>query len=126
MALKHEIIIYTDARGRAPLREYMKKLKAQKDDDSRIRLMKIQDYINLLQEKGTMLPKTICKHFTDKKHSWLWELRPGGDRVLFFAWDGGSFVLLHAFRKQSQKTTESELRKAEREYKDWIERNGKK
>ena len=126
MALKHEIFIYTDARGRAPLREYMKNLKAQKDDDSRIRLMKIQDYSNLLQEKGTMLPKTICKHFTDKKHSWLWELRPGGDRVLFFAWDGGSFVLLHAFRKQSQKTPESELRKAEREYKDWIERNGKK
>jgi phage-related protein len=126
VALKHEIFIYTDARGRAPLREYMKNLKAQKDDDSRIRLMKIQDYINLLQEKGTMLPKTICKHFTDKKHSWLWELRPGGDRVLFFAWDGGSFVLLHAFRKQSQKTPESELRKAEREYKDWIERNGKK
>lgn len=126
MALKHEIFIYTDARGRAPLREYMKNLKAQKGDDSRIRLMKIQDYINLLQEKGTMLPKTICKHFTDKKHSWLWELRPGGDRVLFFAWDGGSFVLLHAFRKQSQKTPESELRKAEREYKDWIERNGKK
>ena len=123
--MEHEIIVYTDARGRAPLREYMKQLKAQKDDDSRIRLTKIQDYINLLQEKGTMLPKTICKHFPDTKHSWLWELRPGGDRVLFFAWTGGSFVLLHAFRKQSQKTPESEIRKAEREYKDWIERNGK-
>ena len=123
--MEHEIIVYTDARGRAPLREYMKQLKAQKDDDSRIRLTKIQDYINLLQEKGTMLPKTICKHFPDKKHSWLWELRPGGDRVLFFAWTGGSFVLLHAFRKQSQKTPESEILKAEREYKDWIERNGK-
>lgn len=122
--LKHEIIIYEDARGRAPLREYLKKLKSQKDDDSRIRIGKIQDYISLLQEKGTMLPKPVCKHFSDKKHSWLWELRPGGDRVLFFAWTGGAFVLLHAFKKKSQKTPDAELRRAEREYKDWIERNG--
>ena len=28
--MKHEIIIYTDARGRAPLREYLKELKSQK------------------------------------------------------------------------------------------------
>ena len=123
--MKYEIIIYTDARGRAPLREYLKELKSQKDNDSRIRASKIQDYISLLQEKGTMLPKPICKHFSDKKHSWLWELRPGGDRVLFFAWTGGAFVLLHAFRKQSQKTPDAELHKAECEYKDWIERNGK-
>ena len=61
--MKHEIIIYEDARGRAPLREYLKKLKSQKDDDSRIRIGKIQDYISLLQEKGTMLPKPVCKHF---------------------------------------------------------------
>ena len=123
--MEHEIIIYTDAKGRAPLRDYLKDLISRKGDDSRIRLSKIQDYISLLQEKGTALPKPICKHFTDKKHSWLWELRPGGDRVLFFAWNGGAFVLLHAFRKQSQKTPEAELRRAEREYEDWTERNGK-
>ena len=82
--MKHEIIVYTDARGKSPLREYLKDLKQQNNDDARIRLTKIQDYIRLLQERGTLLPKTICKHFTDKKHSWLWELRPGGDRVLFF------------------------------------------
>ncbi len=75
--------------------------------------------------KGYYATKANMQAFSDKKHSWLWELRPGGDRVLFFAWTGGAFVLLHAFRKQSQKTPDSELHKAEREYKDWIERNGK-
>ncbi len=49
--MKHEIIIYMDARGRAPLRDYLKELKIQKGDDSRIRISKIQDYISLLQEK---------------------------------------------------------------------------
>ena len=58
--MKYEIIIYTDARGRAPLRDYLKEKKSQKDNDSRIRSSKIQDYISLLQEKGTMLPKPIC------------------------------------------------------------------
>ena len=89
--MQHEIIVYTDARGRSPLREYLKELKSQNGNDARIRLAKIQDYIGLLQEKGISLPKPICKHFSDKKHSWLWELRPGGDRVLFFAWTGGAF-----------------------------------
>ena len=35
--MKYEIIIYTDAGGRAPLRDYLKELKSQKDNDSRIR-----------------------------------------------------------------------------------------
>ena len=119
----HKIVVYTDRHGKAPLREYLLKLKGHPDKDARIRLEKIQDYIGLLEERGVMLPKTICKHFSDKKHQWLWELRPGGDRILFFAWDGGAFVLLHAFEKKTQKTPENELRQAEREYKDWKERN---
>ena len=119
----HKIVVYTDRHGKAPLREYLLKLKGQPGKDARIRLEKMQDYIGLLEERGVMLPKTICKHFSDKKHQWLWELRPGGDRILFFAWDGGAFVLLHAFEKKTQKTPESELRQAEREYKDWKERN---
>ena len=119
----YKIVVYTDSHGKAPLREYLLELKGQSGKDARIRLEKMQDYIGLLEEHGVMLPKTICKHFSDKKHQWLWELRPGGDRILFFAWDGGAFVLLHAFEKKTQKTPESELRQAEREYKDWKERN---
>ena len=121
----HEIIVYTDARGRAPLREYLHAMKTHPGKDARIRLEKMQDYIGLLEKCGLTLPKSICRHFSDKKHSWLWELRPGGDRVLFFTWVGGAFVLLHAFEKKTQKTPESEIKKAEREYRDWMERNGK-
>ena len=61
--MKHEIIIYTDARGRAPLRDYLMELKAQNSNDARIRLSKIQDYISLLQEKGTALPKPNASIF---------------------------------------------------------------
>ena len=64
--MKHEIIIYTDARGRAPLRDYLKELKAQKGDDSRIRISKIQDYITLLQEKGTLPPSRYANTLLTK------------------------------------------------------------
>ncbi|MBR6027711.1 MAG: type II toxin-antitoxin system RelE/ParE family toxin [Clostridia bacterium] len=122
--MAYRILIYEDQRGRAPILEYFRAMEADHSKEARIRLTKAQDYINLLKERGTILPNSICKHFSDKKHSWLWELRPGGDRVLFFAWKDGSFVLLHAFEKKSQKTPQREIDRAEREYNDWRERYG--
>ncbi len=65
--MKYEIIIYTDARGRAPLRDYLKELKSQKDNDSRIRASKIQDYISLLQEKGYYATKANMQAFFGQK-----------------------------------------------------------
>ena len=120
--MKHDIIIYTDSNGKAPLREYIENLKQQNGKDTRIQLNNIQDYINLLQERGTQLPQTICKHFSGRKHSWLWELRAGKNRVLF-TMDKDSYLILHAFKKKSQKTPKEELERAEREYSDWTERN---
>ena len=64
--MKYEIIIYTDARGRAPLRDYLKELKSQKDNDSRIRASKIQDYISLLQEKGICYQSQYASIFRTK------------------------------------------------------------
>ena len=39
----------------------------------------------------------------------LWELRPGRHRVIYFYYQGNKAVLLHAFKKQSQKTPEKEI-----------------
>ena len=123
--MKYEIIIYTDARGRAPLRDYLKEKKSQKDNDSRIRSSKIQDYISLLQEKVLCYQSQYASIFRTKSIPGCGNFGRVVTRYYFFAWTCGAFVLLHAFRKQSQKTPDSELHKAEREYKDWIERNGK-
>ncbi len=64
----HRIIVYTDARGRSPLREYFQDLKNQSGKDAKIRLEKMHDYIGLLEERGVSLPKSLCRHFSDKKH----------------------------------------------------------
>ena len=39
----------------------------------------------------------------------IWELRPLRDRILFAAWVGDSFVLLHHFVKKTQKTPQREI-----------------
>jgi phage-related protein len=51
-----------------------------------------------------------AKHLNGK----LWELRPGANRFFYFAYVGRRFVILHAYRKQSQKAPLRELAVAER------------
>jgi phage-related protein len=44
----------------------------------------------------------------------IWELRPIDNRILFAAWDGEKFILLHHFLKQTQKTPPLEIETAKR------------
>ena len=44
------------------------------------------------------------------------------DRVLFAAWDGNSFIILHHFVKKTQKTPRREIDQAKRNLTDHIER----
>ena len=54
----------------------------------------------------------------------IWELRLGNNRVLFFYHRDNTFVLLHHFRKKTQKTPKREINKAKAERDDWISRKG--
>ena len=118
----HEIIFYTDRRGKSPMLEYIEELEASKSKDCRIKLTKIREYVKALSINGTRLPETYVKHLDGE----IWELRPISDRILFAGWINGAFVLLHCFLKQSQKTPRREIEQAKRELADLIERWGKK
>jgi phage-related protein len=54
----------------------------------------------------------------------IWELRPGNNRVLYFYHKDDTYVLLHQFRKKTQKTPRREIEKAKAERDDWISRKG--
>ena len=41
----YEITIYTDKKGRSPVRDFVVELSSKNDKDSRIRLNKIRDYV---------------------------------------------------------------------------------
>ena len=102
--------------------EDLRKKKAT-NKDARIQYEQAVSYIQLLSDNGTRgLPKSIAEYLDDG----IWELRPGNNRVFFFFFDDdGSYILLHQFRKKSQKTPPSELNKAKKERTDYIERHKK-
>lgn len=114
----YEIHFYRDKNGQQPIKEYIIELGKKKDKNSRIKLNKIRDYIKALSEYGTQIGEPYIKHLDGE----IWELRPLRDRILFVAWSGNSFVLLHHFMKKTQKTPAREIEKARRELADLKER----
>ena len=94
--------------------------KAVTNKDARIQHKQITQYIQLLEDHGTRLGEPVTKHLEED----IWELRPGNNRVLFFYHKDNTYVLLHQFRKKTQKTPRREIRKAKAERDDWIARKG--
>lgn len=110
----YQIHFYRDPHGREPVLDYMRSLADRHDKDSRIKLAKINDYIEALHINGTQLGEPYVKHLGDG----LWELRPLRDRILFVAWNGDGYILLHQFMKTTQRTPRREIAKARREIAD--------
>ena len=77
-------------------------------------------YIELLRQNGTRLNDNITKHLDDG----IWELRPGNNRIFYFFSCGETFVLLHQFRKKTQKTPKREIERAKSEREDYLDRKG--
>ena len=112
---------YEDANGVSELWDFLEELcvKSATNKDARIQHKQITLYIQLLQDSGTRLPENITKHLVED----IWELRPGNNRVFYFCWRKNKFVLLHQFRKKSQKTPRREIECAKAERDDWRTRN---
>ena len=117
----HAIYFYKDKQGNQPVLDYMRKLARHDSKDSRIKLNKLNDYIELLSQHGTRAGQPYIKHLDAE----IWELRPLRDRILFVAWLDGSFVLLHHFIKKTQKTPTEEIKLAKKYRADFKERMGK-
>ena len=118
----YEVVFYQDKNGKEPVHEYLQDLAQQKGKDSRIKLNKVQDYIEALRVYGTAAGEPYIKHLEGE----IWELRPIRNRILFAAWTGNSFVLLHQFMKKTQKTPKKEIEQAKRNLNDFIVRSEEK
>ena len=113
---------YRTATGKCDIEEFLDNLvkKAETNKDARIQHKQVALYIQLLEDYGTGLGDNIVKHLEDG----IWELRPGNNRVLFFYFMGSTYVLLHHFRKTTNKTPRREITRAKAERDDWILRKG--
>ena len=71
-----------------------------------------------MRKEGKQAGEPYIKPLADE----IWELRPIKDRILFAAWDGKGFILLHHFVKKTQKTPPREIEQAKRNLADIKER----
>ncbi|MBD5506110.1 MAG: type II toxin-antitoxin system RelE/ParE family toxin [Lachnospiraceae bacterium] len=111
---------YENTAGESELWSFLEELrvKSANNKDARIQYKQISLYIQLLQDNGTRLPENITKHLDED----IWELRPGNNRVFYFYYKDDKFVLLHYFRKKSQKTPKREIDRAKAERDDYLAR----
>lgn len=116
----YTIEFYEKANGESSVWEFLEQLraKAASNKDARIQYKQLTMYIELLQINGTHLTENVTKYLEDE----IWELRPGNNRVFYFCYENDTFVLLHQFRKKSQKTPRRELEKAKAERSDYLTR----
>ena len=120
----YTVEFYENAKGESDVWDFLEELriKAETNKDARIQYKQISFYIQLLQDNGTRLPDNITKHIDDG----IWELRPGSNRVLYFFFKNNTFVLLHHFRKKTQKTPRPEIEKVKTERADFLSREEQK
>ena len=118
-----EIVFYESASGRSQIDDFIKDLdqRAETDKTAKMELKQILFYLDLLAQGGKIIGTNYAKQLDGP----IWELTPGNNRILFFAWTGRRFVLLHQFRKKTQKTPRREIDQAKREMTDWMRRNQK-
>ena len=115
-----QIVFYEDQNGKSELWDFIEelRLKSAAVKASRIEWNQIALYIELLSKNGTRLPQNITKHIEDG----IWELRPGHNRIFYFFSRDDTFVLLHHFRKKTQKTPPREIGRAIVERDEYIRR----
>lgn len=116
----YEIEFYETEGGKCPIWDFLEalRLKAPTNKDARIQHKQASLYIELLQQNGIHMNAEITKHLDDG----IWELRPGNNRVFYFFYQNDTYVLLHQFRKKSQKTPKREIEKAKTERNDYLRR----
>ena len=114
----YNVGFYETQDGKSKIWEFLEdlRIKAATSKDARIQHKQASLYIELLQQNGTRLNENITKHLEDG----IWELRPGNNRVFYFFFQDNTFVLLHQFRKKTQKTPKREIEKAKRERDDYL------
>ncbi len=117
-----QIQFYRTIDGDCDIEDFLEDLlkRAPTNKDARIQHKQVSQYIQFLEDYGTRLGENVTKHLEDG----IWELRPGNNRVMFFYFKDDTFVLLHHFRKKTQKTPRREIERAKAERDDWISRKG--
>ena len=105
------VVYYVDARGRSPILEDLQRLTQDEQQ-------KIFAYVSLLRERGEELRRPMADYVGDK----LYELRPKAHRALYFFILKDYAVIVHLFRKKTDRLPDVEKRVALSRMADFLRR----
>ncbi|MBQ7220257.1 MAG: type II toxin-antitoxin system RelE/ParE family toxin [Synergistaceae bacterium] len=117
----YRIDFYKDKNGVSEVQDFIDELRRKRstNKDARIQYEQVIHYIELLMDNGTNQSTKITKQIDGD----IWELRPGHNRVLYFCYLDDMFVMLHHFRKKTDKTPKREIVRAKAERDDYVRRH---
>ncbi|MHB0857814.1 MAG: type II toxin-antitoxin system RelE/ParE family toxin [Anaerolineae bacterium] len=108
--LEHRVLCRSG--GQSAAREFLLSLPP-KERASMLRTL------DRLQALGTRLGMPDARHIEGS----LWELRDGPNRLFYVAYTGRRFIILHGYRKKSQKAPLREIETAKRRWISFTEEN---
>ena len=97
---QYEVEFYEDEQGFCPVADWIRELDRVHNKENRSMLRKVYFQIERLENEGPAVGEPVAKRLDED----IWELRPIPNRIFFGILKGKRIVLLHHFRKKSQKT----------------------
>ena len=111
MANRWRVEFYSDDRGRIPAYEFVTSL-APGEHAAALRAL------DLLAQYGPRLGMPHARPIEGR----LWELRAGPGRLFYFLYTGERFIVLHGYRKKTQRASRREIDTALRRMNEVLER----
>lgn len=111
----HRIVFYTTVRGDSPVKDFLDGL------DVKARA-KVVAFIKLLAQEGHGLRRPYTDTVRGKVRELRIPYRTNQYRVLYFFFLKDFIVLLHGFTKKTQRIPEREIKRAECNMQDFINR----
>lgn len=104
---------YCNSNGNSPVLDWFK----EQDEKVTAKFLKI---FELLKESGTSLGKPYIAPLEDKLYEIRVEQNTNIYRIVYFAYTGKRFILLHGFQKKTQKTPKKEIKLAKDRLKNFL------
>lgn len=110
-------IIFYETDKQSPIDDFLNELKKSEK-------AKVQFAIERLEEEGEKARRPLSAYVRNK----IYELRTKNEsnefRILYFFFIDKKIILLHGFKKKTQKLKEKDIKLAESRMADWIRRFG--
>ena len=111
----YKLIFYRTPRGKFPVIDFIEQLDKKSQ-------AKIYSYLTLLKEEGHLLSRP----YADKASGKIRYLRPktkaSNIRIFYFFFLKNDIIILHSFKKKTQRLPEREIKMAEQRMEDFIVR----